>query len=420
VPGKGSLATIGHGSRMEPAGMSRGDDRYRPYRTVGYALAFCILATSCGEWIRNAFAPSSRDFLSFWAAAKLAWAGTPALAYDNAAIYALQTKFAAFEGGEMPFPYAPAFLLIVLPFAAMPFALAMAAWSVVTLVVYALVARRFAPGSGWLPIAFPPVFAVAAIGQNGFLTAALFLGGLALLFRGRRFAAGLVLGCLILKPQLALMLPVAMLAGREWRVIAGATVSAVAVLLVGVIVFGPAASLAWLHQMPLYVRIGRDGLVGWQKFVSVYAAARQAGLPEQIAFGLHGAVALGAACLVARTWFSDVPPMAKAGVLSAATMLASPYVYLYDALVLIPAFVWLVERRTPVALVGALWLLPIAIIAQSAEHDAPVNIGPLLPLALLVLCYVWRHERSDDHSTQSSPIDRYTSRSSPQSAFTLT
>lgn len=365
-----------------------GTDPYLRYRRVGLVLALCILAASGAEFVWNFAHPTSRDFISFWGAAKLAWAGTPALAYDQAALHAVQSQAAAFDGGKMPFPYAPAFLLLVLPFAILPFPLAMALWSVVTLAIYAVVARRFAPRLGWLAVAFPPVFAIAAIGQNGFLTAALFLGGLALLHRGRRFAAGLLLGCLILKPQLALMLPVAMLAGREWRVIAGAMVSSVAVLLVGLVAFGAAASRAWLDQLPLYVQIGRDGLVGWHKFVSVYAAGRQGGLPENLAFALHGATALIAAILVARMWRSDAEPMAKAAVLGAATMLASPYVYLYDALVLIPAFVWLVERRAPVAQVGCLWLLPILTIAQHA-HGGPINTGPLLPLALLAADYWW-------------------------------
>ena len=79
-------------------------------------------------------------------------------------------------------------------------------------------------------------------------------------------------------------------------------------------------------------------------------------------------------------------------------MLASPYVYLYDALVLIPAFVWLVQRRAPVVLVGALWLLPMAVIAQNAYHVLPVNVAPILPIILLALCHFWarRHTATRD------------------------
>jgi alpha-1,2-mannosyltransferase len=389
---------------MEAAASSSRPDPYRPYLLVGHALGILMLIVICAEFARNYADPTSRDFISFWGAAKLAVAGTPELAYDLASLHAVQVKAAAFDPNTgMPFAYAPAFLLPVLPLAALPYSIAMAVWSLATLGIYALVARRFASGSQWLTIAFPPVFAIAAIGQNGFLTAALFLGGLALLERGKRFAAGLVLGCLIVKPQLALMLPFAMLASREWRVIAGAMVSAPTVLLIGLITFGPETSAAWIRQMPLFVEIAQDGLVGWHKLVSVYAAGRQAGLPEQVAFALHCAMAVIAAALVVRVWYPDGQFATKAAVLGAATMLASPYVYLYDALVLIPAFVWLVQRQAPVVLVGALWLLPMAVIAQNGYNIMPVNVAPILPITLLALCHLWGRERREVGADQTMP-----------------
>ncbi len=97
------------------------------------------------------------------------------------------------------------------------------------------------PDCGWLPAAFPPVFVAAVIGQNSFLMAALLIGGLVLM-RTRPFIAGLVLGCLILKPQMALLLPVAVLAARQWRTMFGAALSSVGLLLLGVAIFGLAAT----------------------------------------------------------------------------------------------------------------------------------------------------------------------------------
>ena len=100
-----------------------------------------------------------------------------------------------------------------------------------------------------------------------------------------------------------------------------------------------------------------------------------------------------AAALVVRVWYVDAQFATKAAVLGAATMLASPYVYLYDMLVLIPAFVWLVQRQASPAVVGALWLLPMAIIAQNAFNIAPLNVAPLLPITLLALCQFRGSER---------------------------
>lgn len=376
-------------------------DPYRRYRLVGHTLGLLTIIMICVEFAWTFADPTSRDFISFWGAAKLVWAGTPALAYDHVALLAVQVQAAAFDPNTgMPFPYPPATLLMFLPFATLPFPLAMALWSLVTLGIYAWVARRFAPQSQWLAVSFPPVFTIAALGQNGFVTAALFLGGLILLRREKKFAAGLLLGCLIIKPQLALMLPVAMLAGREWRVIAGAAISAPAVLVIGLIAFGAETTSAWIHQMPLFVEIAQEGLVGWHKLVSVYAALRQVGIPETAAFALHSAVAILAAALVARTWYSGADPLLKAAVLGAATMLASPYVYLYDTLVVIPAFVWLVQRQASPAVVGALWLLPMAIIAQNAFNIAPLNVAPLLPITLLALC----HFRGSERRVMPAPV----------------
>jgi len=265
-------------------------------------------------------------------------------------------------------------------------------WSLVGYAIYIAVARRLSPQGWWLAAAFPPVFANAAIGQNGFIMAALFIGGLTLLPH-RPFAAGAVLGCLILKPQLALLLPVAILAAGQWRAVAGAVLSSTLVLVLGLAVFGYGATQAWLDQMPLYVSIARNGLVGWHKSVTLFAAARQLGAPEAIAFGIHGAVALVAAAAVWKSWRSTANWQAKFAMLAAATMLASPYLYIYDSLILLPVFVYLMERHAPIGLVALAWLLPIAVMIQAASGNWPVNIGPLPALLLLCLtCFTARRE----------------------------
>ena len=360
------------------------DDPYRPYRNVGTALAALVACLIAVELVRNALHPTDRDFISFWAAAKLAMSGWPAAAYDNEVLRALQAQHVAFrwDVAEMPFPYPPAFLLVLIPFAALPFAAGMAAWSLATLAGWLAVVGRMFPRSGWLALGFPPVYANAAVGQNGFLTAALFAGGLSLLPR-RPFIAGLVLGCLAIKPQLGLLLPVALLAAREWRAIAGAAVSSVAVILLGLAAFGLDSSRAWLAQMPLYAEIARDGLVGWPKLASVYAAARQAGLAAGPAIAIHAAVALIAAAIVWRVWRSDAERLEKCSVLIAATMLASPYLFFYDAVILAIPLLFLAERKAPVPLVAALWLAPALAIALAAARYGPINVNPLIPIVIL-------------------------------------
>ena len=120
-------------------------DPFAAYRAVGTALAFAVMFVAASEFLWNAHAPTGRDFISFWSAAKMALAGNPAAAYDLEALHALQSSVATFDGGKMPFPYPPAFLLLVLPFGLLSFPAAMALWSAATFAVYLAVARRAFP-----------------------------------------------------------------------------------------------------------------------------------------------------------------------------------------------------------------------------------------------------------------------------------
>lgn len=359
---------------------------YSRYRLVGGVMAILVLLVGAIEVGRIWLAPKPIDFISFWGAAQLAIAGRPELSYDLQALHNVQSAVADFGAGHarMPFPYLPAFLLIVLPFGYLPFPLALTLWVLLATVIYLFAMNRLMPGCGLLPLAFPPVVVNLAIGQNGLLTAALFAGTMALLPR-RPFIAGLVAGCFIIKPQLALFLPVAMVAARQWRAIAGAAASAVSILLLGLIAFGPQASLAWFQQLPLYGAIIRDGSVGWLQLASVYAAVRQAGLGALLAVGLHAAIAAIAAAAVWFSWRSTAPILARASVLAAATALASPYFFLYDQVLLVIPLLWLAQTERHPAVLAGLWLLPIVVIAQHFTSPGAINVAPLVPIGLLLL-----------------------------------
>jgi hypothetical protein len=355
---------------------------------VGNAFAVVILAAVVADLIANALHPTARDFISFWGAGKLALAGNPAAAYDLQAIHAIQAAVASFGGttAQMPFPYPPIYLALVTPFALLPFPAAMALWVAATFGFYLFAASRLMPRAGLLPAALVAVYANGAIGQNAFLTAGIFMLGLSVV-KQRPFAAGLVLGCLVIKPQLALLLPVAFLAARQWRVIGGAMISVPALFLVGLAIFGSQVTSAWLAQLPLYATITRDGLVGWSKLSSVYAWVRSAGAGTEAALAMHGAIALAAAALVWRAWRSSPTDDddRKVAMLSAATALASPYFFFYDAVILAPAFLFLVGRGERPMTMLALWSLPLLQVAQIGTFSTAVNFNAILAIALTAL-----------------------------------
>jgi hypothetical protein len=364
-----------------------GGDPYARCRFVGNAVALLVLAASLWECWRNFVQPTDRDFLGAWGAAQLALAGKPWAAYDNGVLHAVQAAAATFgsRGAELPFPYPPAYLLLVIPFGLLSFPLGMAAWALCTFAFYLFAARRLMPGSGWLAAAFPVAYANAAIGQNGFLTAGVFMAGLSLLSQAP-LAAGLVLGCLVIKPQLAILIPVALLAARQWRAFVGAAASSITMLLAGLALFGPAATAAWLHEAQFIAKITSEGLMGWSKLASVYAAARQAGLGPQPALAIHCVIAAVAAVATWRIWRSPVAQEVKVAILAAASMLMSPYVFYYDGLILVPAFLYLAREQERPGLLLALWAVPLLLIVQIGL-GAAANLNALVPIVLAALIY---------------------------------
>lgn len=346
-------------------------------------FAYLFLFVSAVSVWTNVYHHQQMDFISYWAASVLALDGNPAAAYDIQIHRAVQDKIGDFDT-LMPFPYPPPFLILILPVGLLPYTLAAAMWVVGTYAIYFVTAKRLLPHSGWLVAAFPPVLLNGIMGQNGFVTATMFIGG-ALLFPKQPFVAGLLLGCLIIKPQLGLLLPFAFIAGKQWRAFAGATISSIGLVLLGLLFFGLDSYLAMVELLPIYGRIAAEGLSGWHKMSSVYASLSLAGLPAGVAWGCQFLVALAALAFVCHVWRLPVELTAKAAALAAGSVLVSPYLYVYDTVLLILPFFWLARRGADLRLLAGLWCIPLVNIAQSWGYNETVNLMPLVPIALLLL-----------------------------------
>lgn len=353
-----------------------------------FALAFgFVIALAL---FSNAVNARQMDFMAFWSAGKLTLAGQAAAAFDIAVHSKVQAAVVDFDG-LMPFAYPPPFLLMVTPFALLPYQAAVMVWVALTFAAYIVAMRQFAPSSGWTAAAFPPVLVNGIIAQNGLLTGGLFVWGMALLKR-HPVAAGLVLGCLVIKPHLAVLLPLALAAGGHWRAFAGAAASSVGLLFAALLVFGIEVYLAFIEQMPLFSSIAAKGLVGWHKMASVFAALRLAGASPEAAWSAHILVAGVGALAVGLVWRSKAECDAKAAMLAAASVLVSPYIYLYDTVLLALPFVWLARTGEDWRVLAVLWLIPFIVALQNWGFNELVNPAPLLPIAMMGL--IWRRLRA--------------------------
>jgi hypothetical protein len=197
----------------------------------------------------------------------------------------------------------------------------------------------------WLPaLAFPAVFINLAHGQNGFLSAALFGGGLVLLNRGP-LAAGVLFGLLCYKPQFGVMIPVVLAASGRWRAFIAAAITVVAICLVSWLAFGAGAWGAFLDSLEFTRHVVLEqGSTGFHKIQSPFAALRLWGAPIEVAYAAQAAAICTVAVLLFILWRSEIAFALKAAALLTGALIATPYVLDYDLMAMAPAIAFFVAH----------------------------------------------------------------------------
>ncbi len=364
-------------------------------------LTLCLMAYLARVWIydRNGLGIST-DFIGLSAAGRLALDGFAAQASDweilkRIAVAQLGQDFA----GKFPWHYPPPFLFVASVLALLPYSVAHLGWVLASLVPYVAVMRAIV-GHNFgvmLALAVPFVFINALVGQNGFLTAAL-IGGTLYLIPIRPVLAGICLGLLTYKPQFGLLFPIALIAAGHWRVFASAGMTAIAMFVLSWLAFGTESWLAFFHGLPQFSQaMFTEGKGTWWKLQSIYSMARYFGGTEQLAWAFQLVLTASVAVGLALMWRSRVPYTLKAAALAAGALLATPYLFIYDMVVLaIPiAFLFRIGLRTGFrgyelpALGGALVLIACYF------TSTPTGLGATLIVSILILARAgswWRRE----------------------------
>jgi len=315
-------------------------------------------------------AEGEADFLVFWGAAKLALAGDALSAFDPAA---LRDSFGGQDFGWWPWVYPPGFLLVLMPFGALPYGLAWAAFGALSLIALGLALRAVAPlgHTAWLLTLAAPAFLPALkLGQTSLLWAAALLAGMVALRQRRVLLAGLLLGALSLKPQLCIMVAVALIAAGEWRVILWGGATALVLLLVPTALFGTGYWPLLIETMQVHAAFVAAEAASIPLMASPFTALSALGVPAALALGLQWGAAAGMAVVL---WFAWRRPGvsfdARMAALAGAIPLASPYLWWYDTALAALAALFLVRcgaivpRGRGLLLLAPLWLgaLPMSV-----------------------------------------------------------
>jgi Glycosyltransferase family 87 len=263
---------------------------------------------------------------------------------------------------EPPFVGVPAAAVVAVPLTFLGAATAYGVWSAFQLCLLigaVAIAWRAAPhprrqvGVEALAIVLIPLASFATLdllrsGQWDGLSAL----GIALAYRcwrRDRYASGsacLVATALLAKPQLVLGLLAFLVGWRDRRVLAGALAAGLVLGLASLAVVGAAGATAWWHLVGADAHLySATGLYGFIALPSAWFGAGPLVTPVTYA----GIAVLVGLCLILGNRLrsgrlSLGPAFAAAACLS---LLAAPHSYAYDAVMLVPALVWVFAEYSP-------------------------------------------------------------------------
>src|SRR4051794_17143507 len=296
---------------------------------IALAGAFCVfdLWRKTGVGLTDGDGrPIGDDFVNYFSGAYLALHQRVAEIYQWHAYHAFQEQLVgAWVSPNYNYSYPPIALVLTLPFAVVPYLPALGLWLIGGWYAFYRALRFARPDALLLALAAPAVFVNTYCGQNGVWTAAFLGGGLCLLER-RPVIAGVLFGLQAYKPHLALMIPVALLAGRQWRAFVAASVKGCVLALLSLAGAGWGGWGAFLDVAPLLRKVTlEDAEAVWHRNVSVFMAASRLGVGLTAAYAAQMIAALLAAALVAYAWFKNAPAPARNAAVMLGVLLATPY-----------------------------------------------------------------------------------------------
>ncbi len=388
---------------------------------VFWSVYVWIMATP-GLRDRNGFLKGT-DFLHYYVL------GTLALEHRGMDLYNLQAQGAvAMErvpaaGQLLYLPlYGPQVSLLFAPLARLPYAWALAVWLAASAVIYALCCYaiwrtcpmlRVHRGTTFLLAAAYPAFVHLIVwGQNPALALLCFTLAYLALRSERPFLAGLALGCLVFKPQLAAVAVAVFLLTGQLRVIAGILLAAGAQLSIGWLYYGASAMKDYARHL-LHVGKVYPLLEPRPYHVHSLRAFWAMLMPwPSVAFAFYAATGLLVLAIAVQCWKSPAPLSLRYSALLLSTVLVSPHLTVYDLVILAPAFLllagWVLANggQPRVYTVGLLlyfcYVVPLTVPITQWTH---VQLS--VPALLALLWLVWRSTSNEPSLLTASPVSQF-------------
>jgi hypothetical protein len=311
-------------------------------------LGLAVVALALGLDLWNRVEAIGIDFHTYLAASVVGLHQGWAHIYDQSLVAAAQKQLAPWQWSQ-PFLSPPMVAWLAAPLTVFPYWVAYAVWAVLTFVSLAAALSWAGPSTGilrWIAVvgALTPWWVLHAVnlGQVVPLVAAGVVVGWRLLRDRRDVAAGVALSLILLKPNTAILVPVALLAARRYRAFASWLAMGAVLALMALLLLGPQGISPYLNQLRAPLPAGADSLTlhGAIGVTGVVAAALRVlivGAVLATAFKLRKSPGL-------------VVPVGIVG-----SLLVSPYLHASD-LCLLAAAAWMVWEERP----GIAWRAALA------------------------------------------------------------
>jgi Glycosyltransferase family 87 len=314
--------------------------------------------------------PEQDDFASFYEG------GTAVRTGQLAELYRVERS-----GGhqELPFIRPPFYALLLAPFSLLPFVPAFWLWIALQLAIFLVCLfqgwRRFG-NPALLACLFPPAILGMSHAQDCVLMLAIVIVSYEAARRGKPLWSGSILGLALMKFHLLLLWPVALIAQRRWKMLAGFALTGSILLAISLACAGPEGlrDYAGLITGPHVAKVAPDpdrqfGVYGFLSNLGIASTGLQIALGIVIAALMAGAVRRGGV----RTLFLLTP---------LASLTIVPHVLYYDpTLMLLP--LWIGLGVAELHLFAAGLLLPLLFMAVSAPKPYTIlfSLGGLVFLA---------------------------------------
>ncbi len=289
---------------------------------------------------------------------------------------------------DQEWSYPPSMLLIGAPLASIPIFPAYLIWNAATLAFLYSVAGWMGL-KRWQRVAIllsPSVLLSIIFGQNGVLTASLLIGGL-FLAPSRPLLAGVFFGLLTLKPHLGILVPFCLLAAGNYRAIASAALTTLAIVVATGCLFGWNVWASFLGVTNPLMRAIMEAPYPQHYHMNAmtfFAMARSFGAGLTFSYGIQILATLLTIVLTVRLWRrKDIEDHAKVAVTGILALCATPYGYTYDAAPLafgVAILTW--QRLIPIPLLAIGWLWPLFNHLINGEF---FSLGALVPSAIALV-----------------------------------